>query len=176
MYQYYCRLDISIHALVKRATVRTCPRILRSSNFNPRPREEGDLGDCYKDVSVEVISIHALVKRATPAGFAGAVAKAISIHALVKRATISADKNSFWISDFNPRPREEGDEGFGTTCAYTVDFNPRPREEGDQVKRLSGASATHFNPRPREEGDTFNITCIKRHIKISIHALVKRAT
>ena len=36
-------LDISIHALVKRAT-RTRELITKTeANFNPRPREEGDL-------------------------------------------------------------------------------------------------------------------------------------
>ena len=55
---------ISIHALVKRATV-------RDTFFN------ASLG----------ISIHALVKRATQGNFSGACLAGISIHALVKRAT-----------------------------------------------------------------------------------------
>ena len=60
--------DVSIHALVKRATY----TILNISNdktevligFNPRPREEGDKESglkCY----LLIVSIHALVKRAT---------------------------------------------------------------------------------------------------------------
>ena len=79
-------LDISIHALVKRATLpRHLPR-LGGKNFNPRPREEGDgLLDLVS--SGENISIHALVKRATTPGGA--------------RATCAFH--------FNPRPREEGD-------------------------------------------------------------------
>ena len=34
--------DISIHALVKRATFSTCGSKCCASYFNPRPREEGD--------------------------------------------------------------------------------------------------------------------------------------
>ena len=55
------------------------------------------------------------------------------------------------------------------------DFNPRPREEGDYNQTFRGTLQIHFNPRPREEGDAFvgQLTSI---YKISIHALVKRAT
>mgnify|MGYP006994312246 CR=1 FL=1 len=35
--------SISIHALVKRATFLILSLVLRHSNFNPRPREEGDV-------------------------------------------------------------------------------------------------------------------------------------
>ena len=35
--------EISIHALVKRATYYTKQYIYVQGNFNPRPREEGDL-------------------------------------------------------------------------------------------------------------------------------------
>ena len=56
--------DISIHALVKRATLKIG-------------------GKNYKIV----ISIHALVKRATDMGYGGSYNRDISIHALVKRAT-----------------------------------------------------------------------------------------
>ena len=78
--------NISIHALVKRAT----PALI----------------DLLDEVG---ISIHALVKRATVGGRDPARQRAISIHALVKRAT------AHWVFEgrsdphFNPRPREEGD-------------------------------------------------------------------
>ena len=55
---------ISIHALVKRATVSRIHRNNPKRNFNPRPREEGD---------------------------------AVKVGDTIK------------INDFNPRPREEGD-------------------------------------------------------------------
>ena len=56
------------------------------------------------------ISIHALVKRATERKAIALAEKAISIHALVKRATISPLIMVKVITDFNPRPREEGDQ------------------------------------------------------------------
>ena len=79
-------------------------------------------------------------------------------------------------SDFNPRPREEGDQGFYPTSVRWQYFNPRPREEGDPLLRIDSQSyktisihalvkratcnkqpllqqRTYFNPRPREEGD-----------------------
>ena len=39
----YNNMLISIHALVKRATLHLHNIDLTSCNFNPRPREEGDL-------------------------------------------------------------------------------------------------------------------------------------
>ena len=78
---------ISIHALVKRATQGQRVRQLRRSYFNPRPREEGDLYDNGGLCTACLISIHALVKRATISYNANGSFSLISIHALVKRAT-----------------------------------------------------------------------------------------
>ena len=39
-----CNGDISIHALVKRATYGGDKVLVELGDFNPRPREEGDLG------------------------------------------------------------------------------------------------------------------------------------
>ena len=36
------------------------------------------------------------------------------------------------------------------------DFNPRPREEGDQVSQAIKVFGKYFNPRPREEGDGYD--------------------
>ena len=55
---------ISIHALVKRATPVTLNGKLDVYDFNPRPREEGDI-KCAGMSKGAKISIHALVKRAT---------------------------------------------------------------------------------------------------------------
>ena len=65
---YKRRFHISIHALVKRATVLGSRCSSYISDFNPRPREEGDLtaGDVPEEIN---ISIHALVKRATGLGW-----------------------------------------------------------------------------------------------------------
>ena len=78
--------QISIHALVKRAT--GCDTAIDKENE---------------------ISIHALVKRATEVAVDGIAGHDISIHALVKRATKDEFISSDYKSNFNPRPREEGD-------------------------------------------------------------------
>ena|GEM_PF-2119781 len=57
--------EISIHALVKRATNVSATVSPTAADFNPRPREEGDT-PLAEPTSVPIsISIHALVKRAT---------------------------------------------------------------------------------------------------------------
>ena len=78
--------NISIHALVKRATYMPNIPFSPATHFNPRPREEGD--QCgYIFYPVCWISIHALVKRATRFIVFIILRLCISIHALVKRAT-----------------------------------------------------------------------------------------
>ena len=67
-------MKISIHALVKRATVFTKARY-----------------------NIDNISIHALVKRATRRVIATYMADFISIHALVKRATGLGSKFSGYV-------------------------------------------------------------------------------
>ena len=78
----------------------------------------------------------------------------ISIHALVKRATGRRECIDCYTKNFNPRPREEGDNVILAVFLSDNDFNPRPREEGDNSSRLLPY-------------------CCRL---ISIHALVKRAT
>ena len=150
---FFINGDISIHALVKRATrlhrvgvpcrpyFNPRPRkegdnrpdsaCVGKSNFNPRPRKEGDL------VATNLCWL-----------------AYISIHALVKRATIVASSATGGRNYFNPRPRKEGDVQYEKKIFHNQYFNPRPRKEGDQ------------------EGDDWK----HPYDIISIHALVKRAT
>ena len=122
----------------------------------------------------------------------------ISIHALVKRATIKNIWNTVHSLNFNPRPREEGDNPiYGRYKKYLISihalvkratrlrtqattqrlhFNPRPREEGDRTAFHDTLNLCYFNPRPREEGDTAKEFTLDDFSHISIHALVKRAT
>ena len=93
----------------------------------------------------------------------------------MKRATVLDRGLLVLCTNFNPRPREEGDLTAYLTHGTLTNFNPRPREEGDSHICLRALSVWHFNPRPREEGDL----CIApgpTPKAISIHALVKRAT
>ena len=121
---------ISIHALVKRATITSEYQDVTQCNFNPRPREEGDAVKQFDKYQLYIsihalvkratkviaffhlcdfISIHALVKRATIVANGNYPKEVISIHALVKRATPQQIVQELLNSDFNPRPREEGD-------------------------------------------------------------------
>ena len=122
---------ISIHALVKRATLNN-----------------------LRYFQIKTISIHALVKRATVLPEPVAPNINISIHALVKRATRhSSYPPSFEFRDFNPRPRKEGDHSQPYNTPRSFHFNPRPRKEGDPTWGRSALNYVHFNPRPRKEGD-----------------------
>ena len=61
------------------------------------------------------------------------------------------------------------------TLDIISNFNPRPREEGDIYIVVCLSVNKYFNPRPREEGDKYVLNW-SAVISISIHALVKRAT
>ena len=102
-------LRISIHALVKRATITP-----------------------YSITPYQAISIHALVKRATRVIVFYLRSFLISIHALVKRATLRHYHRNSRRGHFNPRPREEGDGELRQAWKAKNHFNPRPREEGDE--------------------------------------------
>ena len=121
---------ISIHALVKRATyifdkdgnvydfnprprkegdIYKSTRTSKGANFNPRPRKEGDYRLVSRASISSRISIHALAKRATLRRISDTLCRIISIHALAKRATGRYVYFERLSSDFNPRPRKEGD-------------------------------------------------------------------
>ena len=84
---------------MKRATVVKDVNLLARKYVRPRGGEGGEV----------LCSIHALVKRATLYFKYFMLYNIISIHALVKRATLRIVFASGVASDFNPRPREEGD-------------------------------------------------------------------
>ena len=143
---------ISIHALVKRATLFSRHSNTPISHFNPRPREEGDN---------RAVLHHPLAR--------------ISIHALVKRATNTALLQARSLKHFNPRPREEGDTALTAVQRWTRDFNPRPREEGDDLvpeEMWTNVISIHALVK-RATRSKMSLSIIS---SISIHALVKRAT
>ncbi len=90
-------MDISIHALVKRATQACIQLCTGKEHFNPRPREEGDL----KRFCFEICRSY-FNPRPREEGD--------RVH-LKRKAT---------EKDFNPRPREEGD---GITIIKPVIIN-----------------------------------------------------
>ena len=117
--------SISIHALVKRATLFHCLYYNVPLYFNPRPRKEGDNIFRIKYCQM-TISIHALVKRATKRVIPSERKFAISIHALVKRATKLFKPPTLSPVYFNPRPRKEGDTYKIYTSCITLSFQSTP--------------------------------------------------
>ena len=123
---------ISIHALVKRATLCLFLQRCQLADFNPRPREEGD-----KIFTIDFIFMCHFNPRPREEG---------DLNCLSASAPP--------CQNFNPRPREEGDNIHRAYNSRGRNFNPRPREEGDSGRCSAIYRLGNFNPRPREEGDT----------------------
>ena len=110
--------EISIHALVKRATLALKDTSKKYVYFNPRPRKEGDPHFGKLIVNLK-----------------------ISIHALVKRATKNCHFYPNHMQDFNPRPRKEGDsKGLFQSNLITISIHALVKRATDdfinQVIRL----------------------------------------
>ena len=140
-------IGISIHALAKRATLKFTPIHFSFSfqstpsqrgrqHFTPLPRprwkfqstpsQRGRPCGHRRTALVRSISIHALVKRATDEVGAMDSYPIISIHALVKRATFLILSLVLRHSNFNPRPREEGDVVTDTWSILSGSFQSTP--------------------------------------------------
>ena len=104
---------ISIHALVKRATLIVHGIPDTYGYFNPRPREEGDINQTTDYVSNKYFNPRPREEGDT----------------IITKAIIST-------LNFNPRPREEGDIYRCTVSNNGRNFNPRPREEGDLCGKI----------------------------------------
>ena len=102
------KYNISIHALVKRATYTV---------------------QLYKHHWH--ISIHALVKRATAVAHTGTVSDVDFNPRPRKEGDVRIRTRFYLKHDFNPRPRKEGDHVRSKSGAIATHFNPRPRKEGD---------------------------------------------
>ena len=103
-----CDIDISIHALVKRATCLKL-RLYQSCMISIHALVKRATTPPKLYVTFLQISIHALVKRATYDMPTIYCEQQISIHALVKRATSETFNTLSIRFYFNPRPRKEGD-------------------------------------------------------------------
>ena len=102
---------ISIHALVKRATI-------------------GFLNPFF----CSVISIHALVKRATSVGSFFQFFHGYFNPRPRKEGDSNGNAKPPKKRNFNPRPRKEGDTSNSNFSIPIFYFNPRPRKEGDLTK------------------------------------------
>ena len=101
-------------------------------NFNPRPREGGDLYQRgLSDYEIE-----------------------ISIHAPARGATLFVGWIGETTKDFNPRPRERGDGGVGRQVVVGVAISIHaPARGATNTGLLLRLFSQNFNPRPREGGD-----------------------
>ena len=144
-------------------------------DFNPRPREEGDLAKLFAEQGGELISIHDLVKRATYLTGNQTASNAISLHALVKRATGTASRASIsGCISIHALVKRATSSSHKTPTSRQISIHAlvkRATVAGDVQCMLSVISihalvkrATtqigrppklfiYFNPRPREEGD-----------------------
>ena len=122
---------ISIHALVKRATVRQDFIKAIVYPFQSTPSWRGRLRFIIYIISALCISIHALVKRATGCKHSCNDFLDISIHALVKRATISPLIRLCSMAISIHALVKRATHACTNRIYYTSYFNPRPREEGD---------------------------------------------
>ena len=66
----------------------------------------------------------------------------------MKRATANTAPLLPTVVNFNPRPREEGDDVYDEPVLDVKDFNPRPREEGDLPKLQARKFAFAFQSTP----------------------------
>ena len=99
--------DISIHAPARGATIICGNACMSATNFNPRPREGGDV-ETVKTSPATSISIHAPARGATSFGTG------------LKRSGL-----------FQSTPPRGGRLGSSTLSQSECYFNPRPREGGD---------------------------------------------
>ena len=125
-------LQISIHALAKRATTCIKRHIKKISLFQSTPSQRGRHSSKHCSNDFFDISIHALAKRATYTRYG------------IRRE----------MTDFNPRPRKEGDcTAYNTLCCIIL-----------------------FQSTPSQRGRRLKLSCDSIKLSISIHALAKRAT
>ena len=123
------------------------------TDFNPRPRKEGDC-TAYNTLCCIILFQSTPSQRGRRLKLScDSIKLSISIHALAKRATTGKHKKPKTSSHFNPRPRKEGDIIPWLSIIKQTYFNPRPRKEGDPEELDFIHIKCDFNPRPRKEGD-----------------------
>ena len=167
---------ISIHALVKRATFCFMRITDYRGAFQSTPSWRGRHATAKIPKNIRTFQ-STPSWRGRPAEFnAQRKKEGISIHALVKRATYPLSRYHSPNKHFNPRPREEGDEYIADIRELLNHFNPRPREEGDINTISQTVAIIVFQSTPSWRGRLLPKHGNATSYRISIHALVKRAT
>ena len=146
--------NISIHALLKRATKMEIPVQMELQDFNPRSPEESDNYQHVRTISVRKF-----------------------------QSTLSWRERRYstwlWIGakfNFNPRSPEESDISDLTHHIANWYFNPRSPEESDLPRVEVSALSNPISIHALLKRATYQNRLKTRKLKISIHALLKRAT
>ncbi len=147
-------LAVSIRALAKRATMRRDLQMSRIC-FDPRPREESDLGVAISLASDMPVSIRALAKRATRGDMIGTGFFGVSIRALAKRATGKPPPaDTAVIVSIRALAKRATCRLHSRRLSLQVSIRALAKRATSSFGRLRSISPS-FDPRPREESDSF---------------------
>ena len=116
------------------------------------------------------------MKRATGITTKTTNGAAISIHALVKRATPCSANNYTPVYNFNPRPREEGDDKNITNSGENTQISIHALVKRATKKLVGDLDYKIISIHALVKRATHAVPAEAENLKISIHALVKRAT
>ena len=137
------------------------------SDFNPRPRKEGDSSS---DTAIFLISLFQSTPSQRGRHFRESINRMgviISIHALAKRAT-SQLMCIFAVILFQSTPSQRGRHNTTGNRKTNTYFNPRPRKEGDFVLLYTALQHLLFQSTPSQRGRQQIYTMIIYILKLNI--------
>ena len=143
---------ISIHAPARGATVKKIHILIRRSSFQSTPPRGG------RPLEIQV-SRQMLAFQSTPPRGGRLILRlrslrmrSISIHAPARGATGKGPRSAVPAEDFNPRPREGGDDIIAALASGIGISIHAPREGGDFGALMPAPPFPYFNPRPPRGG------------------------
>ena len=194
---FWCFVPISIHALVKRATIASLRLLSLPQYFNPRPREEGDKPHQYEPAFRALFQstpswrgrLHRLLSQyrscqfqSTPSwrGRPNGLLDAWNTYKFQStpswRGRLTHLLEGFKCMAFQSTPSWRGRPLYCPWSNAQGHFNPRPREEGDRPSSAYSDVFSGFQSTPSWRGRQHRGLFVYVPYYISIHALVKRAT
>ena len=146
-------LNVSIHALARRATLRSPMSVHRLMRFNSRPRAEGDQTSAYR---------HRVV---------------VSFNSRPRAEGDAAARQAFRLQDrFNSRPRAEGDANTTVLPVPVGRFQFTPSRGGRQHQAENTVAIDRVSIHALARRATVTPFVSVHRGKVSIHALARRAT
>ena len=125
------KLNISIHAPTRGATLSPDNELTKFSYFNPRSHKGSD-----KDIPYQIQT------------------SLISIHAPTRGATYSANSPMPESINFNPRSHKGSDINIAYPIRCRIYFNPRSHKGSDQPQISYTLHQGDFNPRSHKGSDS----------------------